>query len=115
MKEENVVDVFYGDYMRNYPTGYKYTADGDAKIDVTYIGIKYNYTRMLTKTLPIFWNAGLNLSIPVKTNLSLSTVTIDNPDNYSYDYYYGESQEELMIKLRRGNIFKVNFGIGYLF
>ena len=116
MKEENVVDAVYIEYLSLYPEGKKITAKGDAEMNITYVGVKYNYTRMVSKNLPIFWNAGINLLIPVTSKMTLSEVTITEPDNYYYENFNGYSNHTLMMEnLKKQNIFKVNMGIGYIF
>jgi hypothetical protein len=66
-----------------------------------------------------FWNAGVNLLIPVNTKMTLSNITYEEPDNngnyYYTEYYRGKSQTELLKNFKTGNIFKINIGIGYIF
>lgn len=115
LREVDVVNAIYANYLAEYPDEDKYTANGDSKMNVTYFGLKYNYTRMISKNLPVFWNVGVNLLIPVKTNITLSEISIDeDPNNYNY-YYIAEEQSELLRRIKNGNIFKINMGIGYIF
>lgn len=114
----NESDVVAALYSNRYSNGLNYISDlnasGDMKLDMTLIGIKYVYTRMITKTLPVYWNIGINYTVPIIKKTTYSEVDFETGNiNYIIE---PELDQDLQFEYYRDlHRFRINLGLGYIF
>lgn len=116
IKEENVIDAIYGDYYHeDRTTIYNLQATGDATLNMTLLGFKYVYTRMITKTLPIYYNIGIHYTFPI---IKKNTYADIEYDEASYNSFYLDhiiDQQFALDYYRELHRFRINLGVGYIF
>ncbi len=112
IEESDVVNAVFPDYYFYSSSDY-IKADGDMKLDMTFIGVKYVYTRMIAKTLPIYYNIGINYTIPIIRKETKSTITTNIS---SVQSYYPEGNQATTFEYYRNlHKFRINLGLGYIF
>lgn len=114
IKETDVIQASYRGFEDNTHY-YDLAATGDMKLNMSFIGVKYVYTRMITKSLPIYWNIGINYTVLIKSDKTYSDI--------SYKEMYGNNtqlnnqteQNTTFGYYKTLHGFRINLGLGYIF
>ncbi|MDB4088104.1 hypothetical protein N9544_00620 [Flavobacteriales bacterium] len=116
INQDDVVEALYGNYFTETKTTiFNLKASDDLTLDLSMIGVKYVYTRMITKNLPIYWNIGVHYLIPISNKKTYSEIDYEEESYNSFEPNFSNDQIVALDYYKSLHVFRINLGLGYIF